>query len=93
MADANTRAASSGIQRTLINEYMFEGNRLKPGTRIPLTHAQFRRAVQANVVHEDEKLDAEVPVNDPQGKLADEDTGSPPPAPGRGPGNRRRRNK
>lgn len=75
-------------QRTLIGEYASyqnargERERHPAGTRLFFNEQQLKRAIEAGVVHADEKLDAEVPVkpplNDPQGQLADEQTGSGP---------------
>lgn len=76
--------AKETTQRTLIAEYASyigedgEKQRHQAGTRLPFTATQLDRAIKAGVVHADDKLDADVPVNDPQGEIADESTGSGP---------------
>jgi hypothetical protein len=85
-------AENKPVERTLIAEYILAGQRYGAGRRMPFTATQYKAAVTAGVIHDDEKLDAEVPVNDPQGQIDDEDKGSPPARSARGQ-DRRRRNR
>jgi hypothetical protein len=70
------------VKRTLISEYILDGQRRPAGTEVTLSATAFKKAVAAGVVHEDDALNAEVkraPPNAPAAAAPNPvDTNKPP---------------
>jgi hypothetical protein len=77
-------------KRVLLSEYILDGKRLPAGSPVELNVDQLEKAAAAGVVYLDEERNArlkvgtpekqdhpaDVPANDPQGKVADETSGA-----------------